>query len=194
MQSSAPCDGVLWLARRQRSSRRGALFYRIDGASHRQSSAIRPSFDQRGRRQDSVRSVVPDLHRSSSARADLLCLRWSPSTCGRHAFELRSHRSSMRTQKLAGLAVGALRGVYRGCRCIADVERAVAPHRMYDHRQFARHRDTALRWQERLAIASPQLLTLSLTLKHVTRPAPPRRALAAHPRRRASRLRNGHRS
>lgn len=37
---------------------------------HRQSSAVRPSSDRRGRRQDNVRSVVVGLHRSSSAGAD----------------------------------------------------------------------------------------------------------------------------
>lgn len=37
----------------------------------------------------------------------------------------------------------ALRGVGRGCRCIASVERGVAPDRMHDHCQFARHGDTS---------------------------------------------------
>lgn len=40
---------------------------------HGQSGAVRPSRDRRGRRQDNVRSAVPGLHRSSSARVDSLC-------------------------------------------------------------------------------------------------------------------------
>lgn len=65
-----------------------------------------------------------------------------PSTCGHHAFHLPPHRSSMRSQQLAVLDMSALRGVALTRGRIADVERAVAPHGVRDHRQLARHRDT----------------------------------------------------
>lgn len=50
----------------------------------------------------------------------------------------------MRSEQLAGLVVRAPTGVGLACRRIADVERAVAPDRMHDHGQLARHRDTGL--------------------------------------------------
>ena len=50
----------------------------------------------------------------------------------RHAFQLPPHRSSMRSQQLAVLDMGALRGVGFARRRIADVERAVAPHNGMD--------------------------------------------------------------
>lgn len=50
----------------------------------------------------------------------------------------------MRSQQTPVLGVGALRGLGFSRRHITDVERAVAPHGVHDHRQLARHRDTGL--------------------------------------------------
>lgn len=50
----------------------------------------------------------------------------------------------MRSQQLAVLDMGALRGVGFARGGIADVECSVAPHGVHDHRQLARYRDASL--------------------------------------------------
>ena len=55
----------------------------------------------------------------------------------------------------------------RGVR-IAAIDGAVGPHRMHDHASLRATATTALRCPARLAINSPQVLTLSLRLKRVS--------------------------
>lgn len=73
VQSSALCDGVAALLICSTGTVVAHFSIGVTEQRHRQSGAVRPSRDRRGRRQDNVRSVVPGLHRSSSAGADLLC-------------------------------------------------------------------------------------------------------------------------
>lgn len=45
----------------------------------------------------------------------------------------------MRSEQFAGLVMGTPAGIRLACRRIADIVRAVAPHRVHDHCQLARH-------------------------------------------------------
>lgn len=76
----------------------------------------------------------------------------------------------MRSEQLAGLVMGTPVGIRLACRRIADIERPVAPHRVHDHCQLARHRHAGLAMAVALAIAWPQLFTLSEPLKRVINP------------------------
>lgn len=73
VQSSALCEGLAALLICSTGTVVAHFSIGVTEHRHRQSGAVRPSRDRRGRRQDNVRSVVPGLHRSSSAGADLLC-------------------------------------------------------------------------------------------------------------------------
>ncbi|CDX20106.1 hypothetical protein MPLB_1820024 [Mesorhizobium sp. ORS 3324] len=98
----------VWAAALQRSSRRGALFHRTDGARHRQSSAARRSSDQRGRRQYMARPLckrnvqedAPGLHQSTRPRRIGALPRWrlarSESTDARDAAQQTSPLVALR--------------------------------------------------------------------------------------------------
>lgn len=73
VQSSALCDGSVALLICSAGTGVAHFSIGLTEHRHRQSGAVRPSGDRRGRRRDNVRSVVPGLHRSSSAGADPLC-------------------------------------------------------------------------------------------------------------------------
>ncbi len=73
VQSSALCDGVYRMHEGSTGTVVAHFSIGLTEHRHRQFGAVRPSRDRRGRRQDNVRSVVPDLHLSSSAGVDFLC-------------------------------------------------------------------------------------------------------------------------
>src|SRR5690606_18055705 len=67
-----------------------------------------------------------------------------PSLCGRNAFRLSLLWSSMCSEQLAVLDLRAPRDIGFGGGVVADIESAVAPHSVHDHRELARHRDHRL--------------------------------------------------
>ncbi len=67
VQSSALCAGVVALLICSAGTVVAHFSIGLGERRHGQSKAVRPSVDRRGRRQDNLRSVVPGLHRFSSA-------------------------------------------------------------------------------------------------------------------------------
>ena len=71
MQSSALIDGMMSLQQGSMRSVAAHLSIRMTEPHHRHSRVVQGAPEVRGHRQDSVRSVVLDLHQASSAVAEL---------------------------------------------------------------------------------------------------------------------------
>jgi hypothetical protein len=71
VQSSALIDGIISLHQGSAAPVAAHLSIRATEPHHRHSSVVHVALEVRGHRQDSVRSVVVDLHQVSSAVAEL---------------------------------------------------------------------------------------------------------------------------
>lgn len=157
VQPSALCNGVVALLICSARTVVAHFSIGLTEQRHRQSGAARSSRDQRGRRQDNVRFVVPGPHRFSSAGADLLC-QMAPVRAPSPRISSSVARSSMRSQEHSIPAMSTPGGTASARPGIVSIERSVGPHGVPGHRHRARHGDTgplvAGTFGERLAPSS----------------------------------------
>lgn len=148
------------------------------GQRHRQLSAVlRPTC----RRQETCVPSFPSAPILIRRKADL-CVQAAPLN-RTAAMGLGSPRfTSICPQKLSALQMRPRCRIDRTRRGIADIDAAVAPHGMHDHRHLAYHSDTSLAMTAALGSPSPQVVSLSLPRNRASSPRQLHKACGEHRR------------